>query len=107
MSLYGHTFIKNVYDREAQEVRSLVYLVLKQMSLMDTYAVFHLFVIINVSKLEASQIGSPVMYSCTVSNRILYKACYTTVYCSCIFSFERWSSKKKVKKIYLIFPPFS
>lgn len=26
MSLYGHTFIKNVYDREAQEVRSLVYL---------------------------------------------------------------------------------
>lgn len=25
-SVYGHTFIRNVYDQEPQEVRSLVYL---------------------------------------------------------------------------------
>lgn len=62
---------------------------------MDTYAVFHLFVIINVSKLEASQIGSPVMYSCTVSNRILYKACYMTFIAVAFFPLSDGVQRKK------------
>lgn len=54
------------------------------MSLRGTYT-FHLLQIINVSNLVASQIGSTVMYSCTRTNRIPYKAGNTPVDAAVIF----------------------